>query len=237
MRLEIDRLSCRRSGRLLVEHLTLTVAGGEALVVRGQNGAGKSTLLATLAGRLKPASGTIRLIGDSSSTERREGEEDAPLAERAVLVGHRDGLKTALTATENLVFAAAMLGVPATPPQAVAALDDLGLVHVSDIPVGYLSAGQRRRVALARLILVDRPVWLLDEPTAALDATAQEDLAHLMQRQLARGGLIVAATHLPLGLDGARVLTLGGKSDGHDNSSGDSPSDGPGDLDAWEFSR
>ncbi|CAH1679193.1 Cytochrome c biogenesis ATP-binding export protein CcmA [Hyphomicrobiales bacterium] len=226
MRLEIDRLSCRRSGRLLVEDLTLTVAGGEALVVKGPNGAGKSTLLATLAGRLKPAGGTIRLIRDRGATERRE-EADTPLAEQAVMVGHRDGLKTALTATENLVFAAAMLGAPVTPPQAAMALDGLGLIHVSDIPIGYLSAGQRRRVALARLILVDRPVWLLDEPTAALDASAQDDLAHLMQRHLSNGGLIVAATHLPLGLDGARTLTLGGGRDGPDQH--------PGDMDVWEF--
>ncbi|MBS7696859.1 MULTISPECIES: heme ABC exporter ATP-binding protein CcmA [unclassified Chelatococcus] len=229
MRLEIDRLSCRRSGRLLVEDLTLTIPGGEVLVVKGPNGAGKSTLLATLAGRLRPAAGTIRLAGNRNFAEQR-AEEDAPLAEQAVMVGHRDGLKTALTATENLVFAAAMLGTPATPQQAAAALDDLGLVHVSDIPVGYLSAGQRRRVALARLILVDRPVWLLDEPTAALDLAAQNDLAHLMQRHLARGGLIVAATHLPLGLDGGRELTLGMREDG-----GDGPGAYPDVRDAWEL--
>ena len=232
MKLAIDHLSCRRAGRLLIDDLTLTVAGGEALVVKGPNGAGKSTLLATLAGRLKPAGGTIRLAGDDSSAGRG-GEEDAPLAERAVLVGHRDGLKIALTAAENLVFAAAMLGAPATPAEAAAALDVFGLAQLTDIPVGYLSAGQRRRVALARLVLarflpVDRPVWLLDEPTSALDAAAQEDLAHLMRQHLADGGLIVAATHLPLGLEGARALILGGQALGRQVGYHDA-------ADGWEF--
>lgn len=225
MRIRIDHLSCRRAGRLLIDDLTITIAAGEALVVKGRNGAGKSTLLATLAGRLRPEAGRIRLErdGGQAAGHATEAEDDeARLAEHAVLVGHRDGLKSALTASENLVFAAAMLGAGGGGPSgdnararagdALDALETLGLAHVAAIPVGFLSAGQRRRVALARLLVVRRPVWLLDEPTAALDTAAQEDLAVLMRDHRQRGGIIIVATHMPLGLDAARSITIGGQS-------------------------
>jgi heme exporter protein A len=199
LRILIENLSCRRGGRLLIADLTVAAAAGEALVVTGRNGAGKSTLLATLAGRLKPAAGRIRIEGEPASDGR-------PLAEEAILVGHRDGLKSALTARENLTFAAAMFGRPRLGPEE--ALAAFALAHALDVPVGYLSAGQRRRVALARLLVSSRPVWLLDEPTTALDLASQAIFAGVMRDHLAAGGLVIAATHAALDLDGVKELKL-----------------------------
>jgi heme exporter protein A len=196
VRIEAENLACRRSGRLVFEGLSFSLEGGEALIVTGRNGAGKSTLLTLLAGGLRPDEGVIRL----------DGAGDRTLAESLHYVGHRDALKSALTAEENLAFARDLLGDPALPPGA--ALGAVGLEHAAGLPVAYLSAGQRRRVALARLLVADRPLWLLDEPTAALDAAAQETLFALMRRHLAEGGLIVAATHAPLPIDAARELRL-----------------------------
>lgn len=170
---------------------------GEALVVLGRNGAGKSTLLRALAGFLLLRDGAIAFSGS-----------DAPLAERAHYIGHADGLKAALTALENLRFWAAMLagdGPCLAPEQA---LEKVGLARVGDFPAGYLSAGQKRRVALARLFVAPRPLWILDEPATALDIASQQRLAQAMAEHRAAGGLIVAATHAPLGLSDARELRL-----------------------------
>jgi heme exporter protein A len=135
------------------------------------------------------------------------GIGERPLAEALHLVGHRDALKGALTAAENLAFARDLLGDEAATPGE--ALEAVGLAHAARLPVAYLSAGQRRRVALARLIVARRPLWLLDEPTAALDAEGQARLAELMQAHLARGGLILAAAHGSIGLADAQELKLG----------------------------
>lgn len=197
-RLHAENLACRRGGRLIFEGLSFTLGQAEAIALTGRNGAGKSSLIAMLCGRLRPDAGTIRIEG---------GDEDVQLAEISHLVGHRDGLKTALTARENLAFAQDVLGDAAATPEA--ALAAVGLPHVAELPVGYLSAGQRRRVALARLLVSRRPYWLLDEPLAALDAASQLMLAGLMRDHLAQGGAILAATHGPLGLDGARELRIG----------------------------
>lgn len=173
---------------------------GEALLVTGPNGAGKSSLLRSIAGFLPLGSGRITF---------HDSDEDMPAGLRAHYIGHADALKNALTAAENLEFWAAMLGASPASPPAEAALARLALGHVADLPVAYLSAGQRRRVALARLLMAARPLWLLDEPTTALDAAAQERLAEMMRDHLARGGMLIAATHSPLGLAGARELRLG----------------------------
>ncbi|GJE29619.1 heme ABC exporter ATP-binding protein CcmA [Methylobacterium organophilum] len=196
MRLIVENLACRRSGRRVFERLSFALSDREALMVTGRNGAGKSSLLAMLAGRLKPASGTIRV----------EGVGERTLPECLHVVGHRDGLKTALTAGENLAFARDLLGAPTLSPRD--ALAALGLAHALDLPVGYLSAGQRRRVALARLLVCRRPLWLLDEPTAALDTASQAVLAGLMARHRDEGGLIVAATHQAMGLEDATELRI-----------------------------
>jgi heme exporter protein A len=198
LRLTVENLACRRSGRLVFEHVSFTLSPGEALVVTGRNGAGKSSLLGLLAGRLRPDGGKIRA--------EQTGEKT--LAECLHLVAHRSALKGALTAEENLAFARDLLGDPGLSPRE--ALDAVGLEHAAGLPVAYLSAGQKRRVALARLLVAHRPVWLLDEPTSALDAAAQDALLHLMTAHLAGGGLIVAATHAPLGIGGAKELRLAG---------------------------
>ncbi|KRE06206.1 cytochrome C biogenesis protein CcmA [Bosea sp. Root381] len=195
--LQAENLACRRGGRLIFEGLCLNLGHGEAIALTGRNGAGKSSLLAMLCGRLRPEAGTIRV----------EGAPEASAAELSHVVGHRDGLKTALTAQENLSFAQALLGDAALAPED--ALAAVGLPHVAALPVGYLSAGQRRRVALARLLVSRRPFWLLDEPMSALDLAAQTMLTGLMRNHLAQGGGILAATHGPLGLEGARELRIG----------------------------
>jgi heme exporter protein A len=196
MELTVHDLACRRAGRRVLAGVSFTVGPSEALVVTGRNGAGKSTLLAALAGLLRPEAGSIRASGLGERT----------LAESLHLIAHRDALKGSLTATENLRFAAALLDSPGMTP--AEALEGVGLPGAADLPVAYLSAGQRRRIALARLLVAHRPLWLLDEPTLALDAAAEAMLTSLMQRHLAGGGLLIGATHAPLGLPGARELRL-----------------------------
>jgi heme exporter protein A len=196
MELTVHDLACRRAGRRVLAGVSFTVGPSEALVVTGRNGAGKSTLLGALAGLLRPEAGSIRASGLGERT----------LAESLHLIAHRDALKGSLTATENLRFAAALLDSAGVTP--AEALEAVGLPGAADLPVAYLSAGQRRRIALARLLVAHRPLWLLDEPTLALDAAAQAMLTSLMQRHLAGGGLLIAATHAPLGLPGARELRL-----------------------------
>ena len=200
MRLSAMQISLERGGRLLFHDLSFSVDSGQALVVVGPNGAGKSSLLRTLAGLLSLNDGTFALDG---------GDAEASVGEQAHYLGHADGLKGALTAGENLAFWAGVLGADARRDAWLPTLERLGLAHVADFPVRALSAGQKRRVALARLNVARRPIWLLDEPTTALDVAAQALFARLMGEHLASGGLIVSSTHAPLGLEGARELRLG----------------------------
>ncbi|HEY8580832.1 MAG TPA: heme ABC exporter ATP-binding protein CcmA [Beijerinckiaceae bacterium] len=198
--LTVEDLDLARGGRRLARGLAFSLAGGEALVVTGPNGAGKSTLLRALAGLLPPAAGRVALTGAGIAA-------DDPPGVHAHYLGHADALKAALTARENLAFWAGVLGGGTVGP--LAALEALGLDHAADLPVAWLSAGQKRRVALARLLVAERPLWILDEPATALDAAAQTRLAEIMARHRSGGGLIVAATHAPLGLEDARELRLG----------------------------
>jgi heme exporter protein A len=165
--------------------------------VTGRNGAGKSSLLRVIAGLVRLTGGRLTLEG---------GAPDTPLAEQTHYLGHQDALKSALTVAENLQFWSAFLGGDNA---AMPALDAVGLGALAGLPAGYLSAGQRRRLSIARLVAVKRPIWLLDEPTSALDATSQERLAALMQGHLSGGGMIMAATHGPIGLASPRELRLG----------------------------
>jgi heme exporter protein A len=197
LRLAADGLACRRAGRRVFSGVSFSLASGEALLVTGRNGAGKSSLLAIVAGFVRAEAGTVR----------GEGLAGRTLPEALHLVAHRDGLKTALTAAENLAFAAALLGGARLSPEA--ALARVGLPGAADLPVAFLSAGQRRRVALARLLVAHRPLWLLDEPTTALDADGQAMLVGLLGEHLAGGGLLLAATHAPLPIRGAVELRLG----------------------------
>jgi heme exporter protein A len=200
MRLRAWDLTIERGGRRVLVGLSFEAPAGAALMVTGPNGAGKTSLLRALAGFLQIESGGFAL--DHGDGERTVGEQ-------AHYLGHADGIKAALTAGENLSFAAAMLDGDSSRTAQVAALAALGLSHVIDFPARLLSAGQRRRVALARLLIAERPLWLLDEPTTALDAAAQAAFAAIMRAHLKGGGILVAAVHAPLGLDGAQELRLG----------------------------
>jgi heme exporter protein A len=200
MRLSAWDLTIERGGRRLFAGLSFEAAEGVGLIVTGPNGAGKSTLLRALCGFLPLEAGGFALEG---------GDAERTVGEQAHYLGHADGVKGALTAGENLAFAAAMLGGRSSREAQRDALARVGLAHVIDFPARLLSAGQRRRVALARLLIADRPLWLLDEPATALDAAAQAALAAIMQGRLRGGGIIVAAAHAPLGLDGVQELRLG----------------------------
>ncbi|MBV8795800.1 MAG: heme ABC exporter ATP-binding protein CcmA [Hyphomicrobiales bacterium] len=200
MRLRAWDLTIERGGRRVISGLSFDAPEGTALIVTGPNGAGKTSLLRALAGFLPIEAGGFALEG---------GDPERTVGEQAHYLGHADGVKAALTAAENLAFAAAVLGGDSSRAAQVEALAALGLAHAIDFPARLLSAGQRRRVALARLLVAQRPLWLLDEPTTALDAAAQAALATIMQAHLKGGGILVAAVHAPLGLDGAQELSLG----------------------------
>lgn len=198
MKLTGQGLSCVRGGREVFTGLDFEAAGGEALAVVGRNGAGKTSLLRLIAGLLSIAGGRVALSG---------GDAELPVAEQAHYLGHRDALKPSLSVAENLVFWRDFLGGEAEDLQA--SLEAVGLGAIAHLPAAYLSAGQRRRLSIARLLAVRRPIWLLDEPTSALDVAGQAVFAGLMTAHLGRGGLIVAATHAPLGIP-ARELRIGG---------------------------
>jgi heme exporter protein A len=197
MRLEGSGLTCIRGGREVFSGLSFAVSAGRALLVTGRNGAGKSSLLRMVAGLVRVASGRFVLA---------DGDPERSLPEQAHYLGHQDALKPALTVAENLGFWAGFLGGTTPPPPALATV---GLDGVADLPAAYLSAGQRRRLSVARLLAVPRPIWLLDEPSSALDREARDMLGTVMRQHLAGGGLILAATHSPLGLENATELRLG----------------------------
>ncbi len=198
MQLTGDNLACSRGGREVFSGLNFSLSGGQALLVTGRNGAGKSSLLRMIAGLIGISGGRLELAG---------GEADATLGEQAHYLGHQDAVKPSLSVGENLQFWSDFLGAPG---RAISAgLEAVDLAPLADLPAAYLSAGQRRRLSIARLVATPRPIWLLDEPASALDAPSQKQLATLMRGHLAGGGLIVAAAHGPLGLGRARELKLG----------------------------
>ncbi len=167
-------------------------------MIVGRNGAGKSSLLRMIAGLICISAGRLELTG---------GEVDITLPEQTHYLGHLDALKPSLSVRENLRFWADYLGDSDAAIESALAVVDM--VPLADLPAAYLSAGQRRRLSIARLVTVPRPLWLLDEPTSALDASSQDRLAGLMRHHLAGGGIILAATHGPIGLENARELRMG----------------------------
>lgn len=197
MQLSGRGVACVRGGREVFAGLDFKAVSGEAVAVMGRNGAGKTSLLRLIAGLLVPAGGTIVLDG---------GDPEMTLPEQCHYLGHRDALKPALSVMENLSFWADFLGGERS--DAAESLTTVGLDHAADLPAAFLSAGQRRRLSLARLLTVRRPVWLLDEPTNALDIAGQGMFGGLMREHLGRGGMIIAATHAPLGID-SRELRIG----------------------------
>jgi len=210
-------LACTRGGRPVFSGVEFSLASGGLLALNGPNGSGKSSLLRVLAGLLDPAGGAISL----SSGTRSVGDGEAAAAEAARQVdgqtqdlihyfGHLDGLKSVFTLQENLAFWRAIYGTGEA-DGAISigeAVAQVGLGHMRDLPVSIFSAGQRRRAGLARLLTAPRPVWLLDEPTAALDSDGEAMLGGLMAAHLANGGIIVAATHLALPVAPTQTLDM-----------------------------
>lgn len=191
-------LAIRRGGRLLFAPVSATLGPGQALAVTGANGAGKTSLLGALAGLVRPAAGRIERGG-------AEGEAGGDFGAGLHLIGHRDGLKSGRTVAQELAFARDWLDAQ---PQALArAVSALALEPLLNQDVRRLSVGQRRRVALARLVMAPRPLWLLDEPMAPLDGARRRLVAGLMADHLARGGSLVAAVHDPLPIE-AEMLEL-----------------------------
>lgn len=204
MRLVAEGLGARRGEDLIFQDISFEIASGEALVVKGPNGSGKSTLLRVLAGLLPAETGTAKLVAAAQPVER--------LGEACHYLGHRNAMKRELTVDENLTFWKAFFGD--FPGGAGVSIDEaaesVGLGSIIHLPFGYLSAGQQRRMAMAKLLVAWRPVWILDEPTAALDVDAEKMFAGLVTTHLARGGIAIAATHQPLGLEGVRELRMTG---------------------------
>jgi heme exporter protein A len=182
-----DRLACERGGRLVFAHLDFSLVAGEMLVLRGANGSGKSTLLRVMAGLTPVLSGEIRW-GDGAIQADRIAHNS-----RCHFVGHQDALKPVLTVRQNLQLWQTLRG--GTPERIHLALEQLGLARLADLPARLLSAGQRRRLALARLVAIAAPLWLLDEPATALDADGAARLEQILRDHLADGGRVVLSSH------------------------------------------
>ena len=195
--LRAEELTAIRGERLVFQHVSFTVPAGGALILAGRNGAGKSTLLRLLAGLARPDAGLVWWGGEDALADRTAH------GARVALLGHQDALKPGLTVMENLTFAAARSG-----KSAAAALASVDLSALAGLPARMLSAGQKRRLALARVSLSAATLWLLDEPSLGLDDPAIARLGELLARHRLAGGMIVAATHVALPLPDAETLRL-----------------------------
>lgn len=195
--LQADQLTAIRGERLVFRAISFEVLPGGALILIGANGSGKSTLLRIVAGLGRVAGGRLLWNSEDALADRTAH------ARRIAYLGHHDAVKLGFTAAENLRFAARANGASVSE-----ALEQAGLAALAELPARFLSSGQRRRLALARLSLSTAPLWLLDEPTVELDEAAIARLGELLAAHSARGGLIMAATHTPLPLPGAAILRL-----------------------------
>jgi heme exporter protein A len=215
MRLTAEDLSARRGEDLIFKDISFSLGAGESLVLTGANGSGKSTLLRTIAGLLRPETGRVTWVSDMA-------EKGMRAAEACHYLGHRNAMKAELTVAENLSFWRDFLGDFLSGHETAGsdsvgeglsvgeAAERVGLGDITHLPFGYLSAGQQRRMAFAKLLVAFRPVWILDEPTAALDVSAEGVFTGLIKAHLASGGIVLAATHQPLGLENAQDLKMTG---------------------------
>jgi len=201
MRLVADAVTCSRGGRPVFRDISFGLSAGQSLLLTGPNGAGKTSLLRLVAGLVEADAGTVTLEG---------GDDGLTVGQHAHFVGHLDAVKGVLTAAENVAFWGAYLGGTGD----TGALDVFGLASLADIPAGLLSAGQKRRLALCRLIVVPRVVWLLDEPSVSLDARSRQALAATVSTHLAGGGIAIASTHGDLGIAFTQTLALAGRGPG-----------------------
>jgi heme exporter protein A len=198
IRLAAHDLSCQRGGRVLFQHLSFALGPGDGLRVSGPNGAGKTSLLRLIAGLLPMQGGRLEV-----------GAGAPPLPELCHYVGHVNGIKSALSVSANTSFWAEFL--EGEPARVEGALKLLGLEALADLPAGLLSAGQKRKLALTRLFVAPRPIWLLDEPSVSLDAASVKLLDAAIVKHLKSGGLAVIASHLALKVKFAHELKLGGE--------------------------
>lgn len=205
MHLTAENLGVRRGEDFIFMNISFKLSDGEALVLTGRNGSGKSTLLRTVAGLLRPERGQVKIAGEGIEAEMRPSEA-------CHYLGHRNAMKTELTVSENLRFWKDFLGDfhGAAGVAIDEAAESVGLAGITHLPFGYLSAGQQRRFAMAKLLVAWRPVWILDEPTAALDRAADDMFTDLVKGHLAKGGIVLAATHQPLGLEKAQESQMTG---------------------------
>lgn len=205
MHLTAENLGVRRGEDFIFMNISFKLSSGEALVLTGRNGSGKSTLLRTVAGLLRPEQGSVKIAGEGVDEEMRPSEA-------CHYLGHRNAMKTELTVSENLRFWREFLGdfAGGTGMMIDEAAEIVGLAGITHLPFGYLSAGQQRRFAMAKLLIAWRPVWILDEPTAALDRAADGMFTDLVKSHLGKGGIVLAATHQSLGLEKARELQMTG---------------------------
>lgn len=216
-----EGLVCLRGERIVFARLDFALKPGEALLLLGPNGSGKSSLLRLMAGLLRPTAGRLAWNGEPLS------EDPEAHGARSRYIGHHDAIKPVLTVRENVAFWATLWGGNKATKAVPAALDAFSIGHLIEVPGRWLSAGQKRRVNLARLLAAPAPLWLLDEPTTALDRATVATLEHLLAEHRARGGMVVLSTHTEIALPGARVLQM-------DDYAADAGPDGePAEIDPW----
>ncbi len=201
MKLIVENLGLSRAGQTIVSGISFELEAGEALIVTGENGSGKSTTLRGIAGLHPLSEGSVQLLDETG-----KGFEGST-KEYCHYLGHQNGMKPALSVRENLEFWQKFCGEPDLTIEE--ALDEVDLSHTIDLPFSYLSAGMKRRVSIARLLVSDRPVWIVDEPTAGLDAQSVRLFTGLCKAFCQGGGILIAATHLPLGLETEKTLEIG----------------------------